>query len=161
MSKYKTVVAVAAILALGAIVVSVSGKSAPATATGSWNIDAKRSSAQLITDGTTDFGKQKINFTLGFGRVNGTLNYNDADPSSSKLDLHIYPANSDAPILGEDGKLKAQWVANVANHTLICFHSKKIVRGADGKLQVMGDLVLTRVDRNVDIEPTEAYSGPV
>ncbi len=161
MSKYKTVAAVVAILALGAIVVSVSGKTTPATVNGMWNVDAKYSSAQLITDGTTDFGKQKINFTLGFARVNGTLTYNDADLASSKLDLHMYPANSDAPILAEDGKLKAQWLANVANHTLICFHSKKIVRGPDGKLQATGDLVITRVDRNVDIEPNEAYSGPV
>ena len=161
MSKYKTAFAVVAILALGAIVISVSGKAAPASPTGSWNVDAKHSSAQLITDGTTDFGKQKINFTLGFARVNGTLNYNDADPTNAKLDLHIYPANSPAPVLGEDGKLKAQWLENTANHTLICFHSKKIERGDDGKLHATGDLVLTRIDRNVQLDPTEAYSGPV
>jgi hypothetical protein len=53
-------------------------------------------------------------------------------------------------------------LANVANHTLVCFHSKNIVRRSDGRLQSTGNLVLTRVDRNV-INPTasEGYSGPV
>jgi polyisoprenoid-binding protein YceI len=159
MSKYKTAIAVLGILAIGALVMTVSGKTAATS--GSWQVDPRHSDAQLITDGTTDFGRQKVNFTLGFARINGTFKIDDADPANSKLDLHIYPANSDAPILGEDGKLKAQWLANLANHTLMCFHSKKIVRTPDGKLQVTGDLVITRIDRNVDIEPTEAYSGPV
>jgi len=159
MSKYKAAIAVLGILALGALVMTVSGKTA-STTSGSFLVDAKHSDAQLITDGTTNFGQQKVNFTLGFGRINGTFKVDNADLANSKIDLHIFPANSDAPILGEDGKLKAQWLANVANHTLMCFHSKTITRTADGKLQVTGDLVITRVDRNVDIEPTEAYSGP-
>lgn len=37
---------------------------------------------------------------------------------------------------------------------------KKVTRTPDGKLQVVGELVLTRVDRNAQIEPNEAYSGP-
>ncbi len=161
MSKYKAAIGVTGILVLGALLVAVYGKTTPAPASGAFLVDTKHSEVQLITDGTTDFGKQKLNFTLGFARVNGTFNIDDAKPENSKLDIHIFPASSDAPMLDENGQLKAQWVANVANHTLICFHSKKVVRTSDGKLQVTGDLVLTRIDRNVDLEPNEAYSGPV
>ena len=160
MLKYKGAIAVIGVLALGALFVSVSGKTVAAPASGSWHVDAQHSTVQLITDGTTDFGKRKITYTLGFARVNGDFKLDDANLDASKLDLHIYPANSSAPVIGEDGKYKTDWLANQANHTLMCFHSKKITRGPDGKLQVTGDLVLTRVDRNVDIEPTEAYSGP-
>jgi hypothetical protein len=32
---------------------------------------------------------------------------------------------------------------------------------ANGRLQATGDLVLTRVDRNVDVTASEAYAGPV
>jgi hypothetical protein len=38
----------------------------------------------------------------------------------------------------------------------------KGVRGtADDQLQTTGNLVLTRVDRNVELTPNEAYAGPV
>jgi len=161
MFKYKGAIAVIGVLALGALLVSVSGKTVAAPASGAWHVDAQHSTVQLITDGTTDFGKKKITYTLGFARVNGDFKLDDANLDSSKLDLHIYPANSTAPVIGEDGKYKTEWLANQANHTLMCFHSKKITRGPDGKLQVTGDLVLTRVDRNVELEPNEAYSGPV
>ena len=60
-----------------------------------------------------------------------------------------------------DGHFKTKWLANLANHTLICFHSKKVVKMPDGKLQATGELTLTRVDRNVEVNPNEAYAGPV
>jgi len=160
MLKHTAIFAVAGVLALGLITLGIAGKSTPATS-GSYQVDAQHSSVQLITDGTTDWGKKKINFTLGFARINGGWNLDEANLDQSKLDLHMFPADSTAPVLGEDGKLKASWVADLANHTLVCFHSKKFVRTPDGKLQVTGDLVITRIDRNVELDPNEAYSGPV
>jgi len=154
MLRQTAVIAVAGILALG-----VSGK--PSSTPGSWQVDSRHSDVQLITDGTTDFGKTNINFTLGYARVNGTFKVDEANLANSKLDLHIYPANAMASPIEENGNFKAQWMANRANHTLVCFHSKKIVRMPDGKLQATGELTLTRVDRNVQLDPTEAYSGPV
>jgi len=124
-------------------------------------VDSQRSDAQLITDARTDWGQTKINFTLGFARVNGGLKLDDADPANSKLDFLMYPASSIASPIGEDGKVKARWLANVANHTLVCFHSKKVVRMPDGKLQATGDLTLTRVDRDLQYNPGEDYRGPV
>ena len=62
--------------------------------------------------------------------------------------------------IGEDGNFKTQWLAaNLANQTLLCFHSKQITKTADGKLQVTGELATIR-HRNVQADPTEAYSGP-
>lgn len=160
MLKHTPVFAVAGVLALGLITLGFAGKTTPATS-GAFNVDSQHSDVQLITDGLTDWGKKKVNFTLGMARVNGEMQLDNANLDNSKLDLHIFPADSMAPVLGEDGKLKASWVANLANHTLVCFHSKKFVRTPDGKLQVTGDLVLTRIDRNVQLDPNEAYSGPV
>jgi polyisoprenoid-binding protein YceI len=154
MFKSIAMVAVAATLA-------ASTPSTPTSTAGSWRVDARHSDAQLVTDATTDYGKTKINITLGFGRVSGGLQLDDADPSKSSVDLHIYPATSMAPPIEEDGNFKAMWLANLANHTLVCFHSKKVVRTPDGKLQTTGDLVLTRVDRNLQYNPGEDYAGPV
>jgi polyisoprenoid-binding protein YceI len=159
MSKHTTVFALAAIVALG--VLSLASKK-PVSLTGAWLVDTRHSDAQLVTDGTTDYGKTKIDITLGFGRVEGGLKFDDGDPTKSRVDLHIYPASSMAPPLGEEGDFKSRWLANRANNTLLCFHSKNIVRTSDGRLQTKGDLILVRVDRNVEVPaPNEAYSGPI
>ncbi len=133
----------------------------PAFTSGSWQVDAHHSDAQLITDATTDYGKKKIDVTLGFARVNGRVQLDNNDLAKSSFDLRIYPANAMVPDIDEDGKFLSEWLSNLSNHTLICFHSKGAVRTAGGRLQTTGNLVLTRVDRNVEANPTEAYAGPV
>jgi polyisoprenoid-binding protein YceI len=126
-----------------------------------WRIDARHSDARLTTDGTTDFGKTKMNITAGFARVNGTVKLDGSDYSNSAFDFRLYPAGSMAPTIDEEGKVRDEWFANHANTTLVCFHSKGAQRTADGHLKTTGTLILTRVDRNVELNPTEAYSGPV
>ena len=159
MFKHKAVLAVIGVLAL--VVLALGVPSTPSFSPGSWQVDARHSDAQLITDGTTDFGKKKINFTLGYGRISGDLKVDDSDPTKSSVEFHIYPATAMAEPIQEDGHFKTKWLANLANHTLICFHSKKVVKMPDGKLQATGELTLTRVDRNVEVNPNEAYAGPV
>jgi polyisoprenoid-binding protein YceI len=128
---------------------------------GSWQVDARHSDAKLITDATTDYGKTKMNLTLGYARVNGRVTIDDGDPSKSSIEFRFYPATSMAPDIDEGGKSLTHWLENVSNHTLVCFHSKKVVRTADGRLQATGDLTVTRVDRNIEMTPNEAYAGPV
>jgi len=154
MLKYAAMLGLAGLLAAG-------GPGKPASTTGSWQVDTRHSDAKLTTDGTTDFGKSKINVVLGFGRVTGTVKLDEADLNNSRVDLHIFPATAMSETIGEDGDFKTRWLANMANHTMLCFHSKQVTKTADGKLQVTGELKLTRVDRNVDATPTEAYAGPV
>lgn len=159
MSKPIAAFAVAVVIALGIL---ARGVKPPASLAGSWLVDARHSDAQLITDGTTDYGKTKIDVTLGFARVKGAVNIDDVNPTESRVDLHIYPATSMAEPIEEDGKFKSRWMANRANQTMLCFHSKNVTRTSDGRLQTTGDLILVRVDRNVEIPaPSEAYSGPV
>jgi polyisoprenoid-binding protein YceI len=159
MFKHTAVFAVVGIVALGILALGVSGE--PSSVRGSWRVDSRHSDAQIITDATTDYGKKKIDITLGFGRVNGELKLNDSDGTKSTFDFRLYPATSMSPSIEEDGNFKAHWLANLANQTLVCFHSKKVVRMPDGRLQATGDLVITRVDRNVEATASEAYAGPV
>lgn len=154
MFKYTALFALAGIVVLGV-------PSKPASTSGSWQVDARHSDAQLITDGTTDYGKTKINVALGVARVNGKVTLDDTDPSKSSLDFRIYPAMSMAPAIDEDGKFLSQWLTSLSNHTLVCFHSKIVIRRPDGRLQATGNLTLTRIDRNVEATATEAYAGPV
>ncbi len=159
MLKHMAVFAGAVILALGVLGLDV--PSNPASTSGSWQVDARHSDAKLIIDATTDYGKTKMNVTLGFARVNGRMTIDDGDPTKSSIDFRFYPATSMAPAIDEDGKFLSRWLENLSNHTLVCFHSKKVVRTPDGRLQATGELAVTRVDRNVEMTPSEAYAGPV
>jgi polyisoprenoid-binding protein YceI len=159
MLKHTAVFAAAVLLALTVLGLDVPDK--PASMAGSWQVDTRHSDAKLIADATTDYGKTKMNVALGFARVNGRVIIDDADPAKSSIDFRFYPATSMAPAIDEDGKFLSHWFENMSNHTLVCFHSKRVVRMSDGRLQATGDLTVTRVDRNVDATPSEAYSGPV
>jgi polyisoprenoid-binding protein YceI len=131
------------------------------TTSGSWELDASHSNAQLSTDGTTDFGKSKTTFTIGFARLNGTVKLDGDNPANSAFDFRFYPAMSMAPSIDEHGNVKLEWFTHYANNTLVCFHSKGTRQAADGRLQTTGTLVLTRVDRNIELTPNESYAGPV
>ncbi|MFY9909846.1 MAG: hypothetical protein WAK56_08395, partial [Candidatus Sulfotelmatobacter sp.] len=71
MLKHIAVFAVSVIL--GLIVLGLGGSTNPVSTSGSWRVDARDSNAKLITDATTDYGKTKINVTLGYARVNGAV----------------------------------------------------------------------------------------
>src|ERR1700731_4779617 len=159
MFKHVAVFGIAAILALG--VLGLGFSTPPASMARSWQVDARHSDANLITDATTDYGKTKINVTLGYARLIGKVKVDDNDPTKSSVDLRIYPATSMAPSIDEDGKFLSHWLENLSNHTLVCFHSKKVLPMPDGRLQATGELAVTRVDRNVEMTPNEAYAGPV
>lgn len=125
----------------------------PVPPMGSWEVDTHHSHAQLSTDGTTNYGKSKMKITVGFARMNGTVKL---DGDNSKFDFRMYPASSMAPPIDEEGKVKIEWFNNHANNTLVCFHSKGAKTTADGRLQTTGTMIVTRVDRNIELAPTEA-----
>lgn len=140
------------------------GKSRPAAVvpSGAFRVDAQHSDAQMITDGTTNWGKNKITFTAGIARVSGKVSLDTDNPDKSSFDITMYPAASMEPPMNEEGRVKTEWLANFAYHTLVCFHSKGAYLTPDGKLKTTGYLAVTRVDRSViDVSPTEAYAGPV
>jgi polyisoprenoid-binding protein YceI len=157
MLKHTTVFAVAVILGLAVLGLDTPNK----PASGSWVVDVRHSDAKLITDATTDYGKTKINIALGYARIRGDFKIIDADPTKSTIEFRFYPATSMAPPIAEDGRFLSHWLENMSNHTLVCFHSKRVVRTPDGRLQATGELAVTRVDRNIQADPTEAYAGPV
>jgi hypothetical protein len=129
MHRLTAVTAVATVLVVAALAL---GAKKPASLGGSWMVDSRHSDAQVITDGTTDNGKTKIDVTLGYARVVGALKLDDGAPTNSRVDLHIYPATSMTEPVGEDGQFKSRWMANRANQTMLCFHSNKVARTADG-----------------------------
>jgi polyisoprenoid-binding protein YceI len=150
-----------AALSAAAVILALAFPGKPVTTAGSWQIDERHSDAQVSTDGTTNSGKTKINFTIAIARMNGTVKLDGADSANSAFDFRLYPASSMTPPIGEDGRVELEWFSHHANNTLVCFHSKGTQQTPDGRLQTSGNLVLTRVDRNVELTADEAYAGPV
>lgn len=86
---------VSAVTAAVILVFNMSGR--PVAPSGSWQVDARHSDARLSTDGTTDFGKTKMNLRVGFTRVNGTVTLDQAALADSRFDFRMYPAGSMPP----------------------------------------------------------------
>jgi hypothetical protein len=94
--------------------------------------------------------------------VTGRVNLDTDDPNDSVFDLSIYPANEDwGNALTSGGILPTSYVPDTTDQTLLTFRSTRIMRTGNGKLEVIGELTLTRVERTVEATPTEAYAGPM
>jgi len=150
-----------AALSAAALLLAMAVPRKPVISSGSWQVDPRHSDVQLSTDGTTDFGKSKTTFTVAFARVVGILKLDAANPSNSSIHIDFYPSTSMTPTLDHDGNVNLTWFANHANNTMVCFHSESVQQTADGRLSSKGSLGLIRVDRNVQVTPSESYSGPV
>ena len=96
---------------------------------GSWKLDADHSTARILL-GTNAFN-------IGLARVGGNVELNAAEPTNSVLDLSIDPAGS----------------------KLITFKSRRATIGRDGRLEVTGDLTVSRTVREINLNPGEDYYG--
>ena len=123
---------------------------------GSWSLNSTASSARLFQGSVTN--PESVN--TGVARVTGKVKLDTNDLENSVFDLTIYPADEEwGHALSPEGTLPADYVPDATDHTLLTFHSKRILRMGNGQLQVIGDLTLTRVERSVT--QTKALAGPV
>jgi polyisoprenoid-binding protein YceI len=129
-----------------------------ALASDTWILDSSRSSARLFqgSRATSD------SVNTGVARVIGKVKLDTNDLDNSVVDLSIYPADEKwGHALSPQGALPAGHVHDTTDQTLLTFKSTRILRTGNGRLEVIGDLTLTRVERTVIATPTEAYAGPV
>jgi polyisoprenoid-binding protein YceI len=125
---------------------------------GTWSLDATTSSGRLFQGSAAN--PDSVN--TGVARVAGKVKLDANDLDDSVFNLSIYPADEQwGHALSTEGTLPAGYVPDATDHTLLTFRSKRILKMGDGKLEVIGDLTLTRVERSVTLTPNEAYAGPV
>lgn len=124
-------------LALALLIVLTVPFSIPADAQETWRLDSQLSIARL------SLGSGSNALEVGLARVSGVVVFDSNDPTDPSVNLEITPGDDAG---GEYAKMS--------------FKSKRSVMTSDGKLIVSGDLSVTRIERSVTADPTEAYSGP-
>ncbi|HXM69424.1 MAG TPA: YceI family protein [Candidatus Acidoferrum sp.] len=123
-----------------------------------WSLDSTTSSARFFQGSIAD--PDSVN--AGVALVTGRAKLDENNIGNSTFDLSIYPADERwGHALRADGTLPANYVPDATDHTLMTFHSKRVRRMADGKLEVIGKLTVACVERSVTLTPNDAYAGPV
>lgn len=101
-----------------------------------WQADAQHSIARL------SLGAGSKSVEVGVSRVSGTVAFSASDPADPVVDLKLTPENGAA-----------------ADYSQISFKSKRSEMTTDGKVAVVGDLSVTRVERSVTMDGSEGYYG--
>jgi polyisoprenoid-binding protein YceI len=114
---------------------------------GTWQIDPNHSSAQFSVK---HLGVSTVRGA--FTKVSGTAKYDPADPAKDSVDVTIDAASVDTRVQMRDNDLKSPNFLDVQKYPTIVFHSKKATAAGTGKLQIVGDLTIHGVTKEVVLD---------
>ena len=95
-----------------------------------------------------------------FNKVAGTITVNDNDPATAVIEATIDTASIDTHSPDRDSDLKSANFLDVAKYPTMTFKSKKIEAAGPGKYNVVGDLTLHGVTKEVTLA-VEATGAPI
>jgi polyisoprenoid-binding protein YceI len=142
-------------LRLIAVVVVCSASVAGFAEASTWRIDSAHSSAQFAVRHLL------VSTVRGhLGEVAGTVQLDEADVTRSSVDATVDPKGVDTRDAKRDEHLRSADFLDVAKYPTITFRSKKVQRSAEGRYQVVGDLTLHGVTREVTLD-VEGSTKPI
>src|ERR1700752_4967882 len=130
----------------------------PTTETTVWNIDPVHSSAEFKVK-----HMMITNVKGRFADVKGTLAFDRADVTKSKVEATIGVASIDTHNADRDAHLKSADFFDVEKFPALSFTSTRVTETGAGELRVEGDLTLHGVTRQVVFEvegPSEPGKDP-
>jgi len=143
MKRFSSLLLAAVFVAAGVIAPSVS------VAADTWQIDPAHSAAQFSVT------HLMISTVRGeFGTMSGTIEYDGKDVASIKVDVTIDATSISTRNDYRDKDLKSDHFFDVAKYPTLTFKSKKIVAGKDGAFQLVGDLTMHGVTKEVTLDAT-------
>lgn len=86
-----------------------------------------------------------------FKKWSGTFDYNESDPTQSRIEVHIDASSIDTAEERRDGHLKSPDFFDVAKYPELVFKSSGITRDGDG-FKVAGDLTIHGVTKAVTLD---------
>ncbi len=123
-----------------------------------WQIDPMHSAAQFSVR------HMGISTVRGaFTKLNGTVQYDPADPSKSSVEVTIDAASVDTRVTMRDNDLKGPNFFDVAKYPTMTFKSKRVDVIGKGLLKVIGDLTIHGVTKEVTLEvvgPSDPMTDP-
>ena len=129
-------------------IVALLAVSAMATAqTGTWQIDPNHSAAQ--------FSVRHLSVSTvrgAFTKVSGSATYDAADPRKDSVDVTIDASSIDTRVQMRDNDLRSPNFLDVQKYPTITFKSKQAKAAGASKLQIIGDLTIHGVTKEVVLD---------
>lgn len=117
-----------------------------------WNLDLSHSEVNFAVK------HMMISTVRGkFNKFSGTIDFNEADPTHSSIDVSIDVASIDTRDEKRDGHLKSGDFFDVEKFPAITFKSTQVEKVSDSTAKVTGDLTIRGVSRPVVLDVT--YAG--
>ncbi|MBV9297034.1 MAG: polyisoprenoid-binding protein [Acidobacteriaceae bacterium] len=123
--------------------------------TQTWKLDPPHSAAQFSV---RHMGISTVRGT--FTKVNGTVQYDPADPTKTSLDVTIDASSVDSRNDMRDNDLRSDHFLDVAKYPTLTFKSKRVEPAGNGKYKVTGDLTVHGVTKEVALD-VEGPTGPI
>lgn len=129
------------------IVAVLAVSSMAAAQTGTWQIDPNHSAAQ--------FSVRHLSVSTvrgAFTKVSGSATYDAADPSKDSVDVTIDASSIDTRVQMRDNDLRSPNFLDVQKYPTITFKSRQAKAAGAGKLQIIGDLTIHGVTKEVVLD---------
>jgi polyisoprenoid-binding protein YceI len=137
---------------LSAILVMAAAARAQA---GTWQIDPNHSAAQFSV---RHLGVSTVRGA--FMKVTGSATYDPADPAKNTVDVSIDANSVDTRVQMRDNDLRSPNFLDVQKYPTITFKSKQAKSTGPGKMQIVGDLTIHGVTKEVTLD-VDGPSAPI
>lgn len=122
---------------------------------GTWQIDPNHTAAQFAVKHLA------VSTVRGaFIKVSGSAQYDPADPSKDSVDITIDANSIDTRVQMRDNDLRSPNFLDVQKYPTITFKSKQTKSVGEGKLQMVGDLTIHGVTKEVVLD-VDGPSAPI
>ena len=126
---------------------------------GTWQIDPNHTAAQFSVRHLA------VSTVRGaFTKVSGSAQYDPANPSRTTLEATIQASSVDTRVQMRDNDLRSPNFLDAEKYPTITFKSKQAKAAGEGKLQIMGDLTIHGVTKEVVLDvdgPTAPIPNPM
>ena len=138
-----------------AIVVAATLAVSAAAQAGTWKIDSNHSAAQFSV---RHLGVSTVRGA--FMKVSGSASYDPADPSKNTVDVSIDANSVDTRVQMRDNDLRSPNFLDVQKYPTITFKSRQSKSAGAGKLEMVGDLTIHGVTKEVTLD-VDGPSAPI
>ena len=128
---------------------------AAAAQAGIWQIDPNHSAAQFSV---RHLGVSTVRGA--FMKVSGSATYDPADPGKNAVDVTIDASSVDTRVQMRDNDLRSPNFLDVQKYPTITFKSRQAKSAGAGKLQIVGDLTIHGVTKEVTLD-VDGPSAPI